>query len=127
MYLLWATVAAFCLLYGLNAGVHCLCDRAAENAHWTAKARGSLHACVHLPEWVLSGVLVLQLKGTVRATLSPLVETIPCLGAVTITLLETPYTELSFSLLNKFDIMSLPLLHTAANYGLKMVRPCTVR
>lgn len=55
--------------------------------------------------------------------MKPLVETIPCLGAVTISLLEVPTVDLALMLINKMDIMALPGLNMAVNLGLKMVRP----
>ena len=63
----------------------------------------------------------LQLKARARITLKPLVETIPCLGAVTISLLEVPTVDLALMLINKMDIMALPGLNMAVNLGLKMV------
>jgi hypothetical protein len=92
-------------------------------AIWGSNCRVRVSAQIKIAGFVIYvpvEVSNIQLKATARATLSPLVETIPCLGAVTITLMDLPYVELSLALLNSFDIMSLPLLHTAANFGLKM-------
>ncbi|KAL3130563.1 hypothetical protein ABBQ38_008369 [Trebouxia sp. C0009 RCD-2024] len=61
-----------------------------------------------------------QLKARARVTLKPLVETIPCLGAVTISLLEVPTVDLALMLINKMDIMAFPGLNLAVNLGLKM-------
>lgn len=66
--------------------------------------------------------LALQLKARARITLKPLVETIPCLGAVTVSLLEVPTVDLGLMLLNHLDIMALPGLNFAANLGLKLVQ-----
>ena len=48
-------------------------------------------------------------------------ETIPCLGAVNISLLEVPTVDLALMLINKMDIMAFPGLNMAVNLGLKMV------
>lgn len=61
-----------------------------------------------------------QLKARARITLKPLVETIPCLGAVTISLLEVPTVDLALMVINHMDIMALPGLNLAVNLGLKM-------
>ncbi len=63
----------------------------------------------------------MQLKARARITLKPLVETIPCLGAVNISLLEVPTVDLALSLLNSPDLMAIPGLNLAVNLGLKMV------
>ena len=72
----------------------------------------------------------LQLKARARITLKPLVETIPCLGSVTISLLESPTVDLALMLINQLDIMAFPGLNLAANLVLKMVSlmliPCSL-
>lgn len=50
----------------------------------------------------------MQMKVTSRNTLRPLVDTLPCMGAVTLSLVETPYIDFSLYLLSKFDLMLLP-------------------
>ena len=64
---------------------------------------------------------VLQVKARARITLKPLVETIPCLGAVDVSLLEVPTVDLALMLINHLDLMALPGLNFAINLGLKMV------
>ena len=63
----------------------------------------------------------MQLKARARITLKPLVETIPCLGAVNISLLEVPTVDLALSIINSLDLMAIPGLNLAVNLGLKMV------
>ena len=63
----------------------------------------------------------MQLKARARITLKPLVETIPCLGAVNISLLEVPTVDLALSIINSMDLMAIPGLNLAVNLGLKMV------
>jgi Ca2+-dependent lipid-binding protein len=63
----------------------------------------------------------MQLKARARITLKPLVETIPCLGAVNISLLEVPTVDLALSIINSPDLMAIPGLNLAVNLGLKMV------
>lgn len=81
---------------------------------------------VKLQRWCISSCCALwhlQLKACARITLKPLVETIPCLGAVTVSLLEVPTVDLALMLINKMDIMAFPGLNMAVNLGLKMVSP----
>ena len=75
------------------------------------------HYCVRAGrcDWML------QLKARARITLPPLVETIPCLGSVSISLLESPTVDLALMLINQLDIMAFPGLNLAANLVLKMV------
>ena len=65
---------------------------------------------------------ILQLRATARITLAPLVDTLPCLGAVTITLLEEPYIDLSLALIGALDLMQLPGIRDAALFAAKTVR-----
>lgn len=62
----------------------------------------------------------IQVKARARITLKPLVETIPCLGAVDVSLLEVPTVDLALMLINHLDLMALPGLNFAINLGLKM-------
>lgn len=48
------------------------------------------------------------MKVLARSTLRPLVDTLPCMGAVTISLTETPHLDFSLYLFSKFDLMLLP-------------------
>jgi len=81
--------------------------------------------------WMASGAPFLismsraapQLRATARVTLSPLVDTLPCLGAVTITLLDEPYVDLSLALIGGLDLMQLPGVRDAALYAAQTVRP----
>ena len=59
-----------------------------------------------------------------RITLRPLVDTLPCMGAVTISLIETPYIDFSMHLFKRFDLMLLPGISQVANYFIQMVS-CT--
>lgn len=55
-------------------------------------------------------------------TLAPLVDTLPCMGAVQISLLEDPYIDFSISLFGSLDLMLLPGLKDAVNLVAKKVR-----
>ena len=63
----------------------------------------------------------LQIRGLARITLAPLVDTLPCLGAVQITLLEEPYIDFSISLFGSLDLMLLPVLKDAVNLAANKV------
>eukprot|EP00210_Caulerpa_lentillifera_P009648 g9204.t1 len=54
---------------------------------------------------VLKDVL---LHAIARITIRPLVETLPCLGALHISLLAPPYLDLTLNLINGIDLMALP-------------------
>ena len=77
-----------------------------------------MHLCcvcpVHRP--------ALQAKAVARVSIAPLVDTIPCTGAVDISLLEAPTLDVSLCLIGGFDLLALPLLSQAAQFALKMVR-----
>ena len=63
-----------------------------------------------------------QMKATSRITLRPLVDTLPCMGAVTITLLDVPYFDFALHLFSAFDLMVLPGIHEAAVFAIQSVR-----
>lgn len=52
--------------------------------------------------------LFIQMKVTARSTLRPLVDTLPCMGAVTVALVDTPHLDFSLHLFSRFDLMLLP-------------------
>ena len=62
-----------------------------------------------------------QVRGLARVTLAPLVDTLPCLGAVQISLLEEPYIDFSISLFGSLDLMLLPIFKDAVNFAAKKV------
>lgn len=49
-----------------------------------------------------------QFKVLARVTLTPLVDTIPCIGGVTISLLEVPHVDFKARLFNGPDVMAFP-------------------
>lgn len=63
----------------------------------------------------------MQMKVLSRITLRPLVDTLPCMGAVTISLVETPYIDFALHLFKKFDLMLLPGISQIANYFIQLV------
>ena len=67
-------------------------------------------------------MLHLQIRGLARITLAPLVDTLPCMGAVQISLLEDPYIDFSISLFGSLDLMLLPGLKDVVNLVAKKVR-----
>lgn len=64
----------------------------------------------------------MQMKVTARSTLRPLVDTLPCMGAVTVTLTDNPYLDFSLHLFSNFDLMLLPGVREIALYTIKGVR-----
>ena len=66
--------------------------------------------------------MLVQMRATARVTLAPLVESLPCLGAVTITMLEEPYIDLSLALIGGLDLMQLPGVRDGALYAAQTVR-----
>lgn len=50
----------------------------------------------------------IQFKALTRITVKPLVETLPCLGGVTVSLMETPHFDMDLRLCDSPDIMALP-------------------
>ncbi len=66
--------------------------------------------------------LPLQIRGLARITLAPLTDTLPCLGAVQISLLEEPYIDFSISLFGSLDLMLLPILKDAVNFAANKAR-----
>ena len=50
----------------------------------------------------------LQLHAVARITIRPLVETLPCLGALHISLLTPPHIDMTLNLINGMDFMALP-------------------
>ena len=65
------------------------------------------------------------MRAVSRITLSPIVETLPCVGGVSITLLEAPYFDANFHLAGFLDILSLPIIHEAFHYAVKVRGPST--
>ncbi|MEW5299187.1 MAG: hypothetical protein WDW36_002226 [Sanguina aurantia] len=61
----------------------------------------------------------LQFKVLARVTLRPLVETLPCLGGVTFTLLEVPFVDFSLKVVQGVDLLSLPLVPQAISYAVQ--------
>ncbi|CAD7700524.1 unnamed protein product [Ostreobium quekettii] len=50
----------------------------------------------------------IQLHAVARITIRPLVETLPCLGAVHVSLLNPPHLDMTLKLINNIDLMALP-------------------
>mmetsp|Transcript_9432 Transcript_9432/g.22710 ORF Transcript_9432/g.22710 Transcript_9432/m.22710 type:complete len:583 (-) Transcript_9432:189-1937(-) len=77
----------------------------------------------------LAGVVVyipievgdIVLKAESRITIKPLVETLPCLGAVTVSLLKEPFVDLSVMVINRLDLMALPVVRDIAQRTVKNV------
>ena len=63
----------------------------------------------------------LQLSANARVTIRPLVDTLPCLGAISISLTESPFVDLTVKAINNMDIMSMPFIHDAVLAAVKMV------
>ncbi|CAG9466560.1 unnamed protein product [Pedinophyceae sp. YPF-701] len=63
----------------------------------------------------------LMINSLVRITFSPLAETIPCLGAVHVSLLEQPYIDFDVKILGNTDVMSLPFVGYLARQAIEGV------
>lgn len=63
----------------------------------------------------------LSIKADARITLKPLVDVIPCIGGVTVSLLNVPQVDLSLCLFKGVDLMALPLVKDAVRMGIKRV------
>ena len=61
------------------------------------------------------------MKARTRITLEPLVDVLPCMGAVTVSLLEAPYLDCSLRLFGNLDLMMLPVVKDAARFALARV------
>lgn len=61
----------------------------------------------------------LQMRTIVRITASPLTETLPCVGGVSVTLLKAPYWDAQFRIADSVDWLACPLLHEAVQYSVK--------
>ncbi|KAK9809105.1 hypothetical protein WJX72_009433 [[Myrmecia] bisecta] len=92
-------------------------------AIWGSNARIRVVARLKIAGFVLEipvEVANIQMKATARITLKPLVETLPCLGAVEITLLDKPFIDLSLRLINQLDLMALPGIREAVLFGARL-------
>jgi C2 domain/Synaptotagmin-like mitochondrial-lipid-binding domain len=61
-----------------------------------------------------------QFKALARITI-PMVETLPCLGGVTISLLEEPWIDFDLNIVDMADIMALPGVPLAVRTAIKLV------
>lgn len=62
----------------------------------------------------------IQFKALARITI-PLVETLPCAGGVTISLLEEPFVDFELNILESPDIMALPGVPLAVRSAIKII------
>jgi hypothetical protein len=62
----------------------------------------------------------LQLDCVARVTMRPLVDKLPCIGAISISLTQSPFVDLTLKLINNWDILSLPFVHDAVLMGTKI-------
>ncbi|CAL8470422.1 g9964 [Coccomyxa elongata] len=62
-----------------------------------------------------------QVRADARITFAPLVETLPCLGAVTISLLDPPHLDVSLCLIGGLDLLILPGIREAVHFALQKV------
>ena len=61
-----------------------------------------------------------QVSATARVTIRPLVDTLPCLGAIAISLTESPYVDLSVKAITGMDLLAVPFVHEAMTMAVKM-------
>ena len=65
---------------------------------------------------------LMQVRANARITIAPLVETLPCLGAMTISLLDPPHLDVSLSVIGGLDLMVLPGIREAAHFAIHKAR-----
>eukprot|EP00803_Ostreobium_quekettii_P010414 evm.model.scf_2737EXC.1 EVM.evm.TU.scf_2737EXC.1 scf_2737EXC:263-9582(+) len=78
---------------------------------WGSSAHIRVSARIRLGPVVIYVPIVIrniQLHAVARITIRPLVETLPCLGAVHISLLDPPHLDMTLTLINNLDLMALP-------------------
>jgi hypothetical protein len=62
-----------------------------------------------------------QFKARARVTLSPLVDTLPCIGGVTLSLLDVPHVDFKLRLFNGPDLMAFPGVQDATRAAISFV------
>ena len=62
-----------------------------------------------------------QFKARARITLSPLVDTLPCIGGVTLSLLDVPHVDFKLRLFNGPDLMAFPGVQDATRAAISFV------
>uniref|UniRef100_A0A7R9V5U8 C2 domain-containing protein n=1 Tax=Chlamydomonas euryale TaxID=1486919 RepID=A0A7R9V5U8_9CHLO len=62
----------------------------------------------------------LHFKADVRITLKPLVEVIPCVGGVAISLLRVPHVDFKLSIIGGVDLMALPVIKDGVRLALRL-------
>ncbi len=70
----------------------------------------------------MTAIMCVQVRADARITFAPLVETLPCLGAVTISLLDPPHLDVSLRLIGGLDLLILPGIREAVHFALQKVR-----
>ncbi|KAL4424265.1 hypothetical protein ABPG75_001566 [Micractinium tetrahymenae] len=63
----------------------------------------------------------IQFKALTRITIKPLVETLPCFGGVTVSLLETPHFNMDLKICDSWDIMAFPTVPLLVSTAIKVV------
>jgi Ca2+-dependent lipid-binding protein len=81
-----------------------------------------MHGICRLSDWSHA----VQVRADARITIAPLVDTLPCLGAVTISLLDPPHLDVSLSVIGGLDLMILPGIREAAHFALHKASACSV-
>lgn len=70
----------------------------------------------------------IQLHAVARITIRPLVETLPCLGALYVSLLDEPHIDMTCTLINNVDLMAVPGIHAIAHSIVQVSYPqCCIR
>ena len=101
------------------------CTCAVPSGLWLAFKADPLMCCCaksHIPPMLLTHLCVVQLQSLARITLRPLTDVLPCMGAVTITLMEQPYLDFSLHVLDSFDLMQFPGVKQLVAMGMEQVR-----
>lgn len=62
-----------------------------------------------------------QMHAVARITFRPLVETLPCLGAIQISLINPPHLDMDLIFINKIDMMAVPGIRGIAHRILEVI------
>ncbi|KAJ9520981.1 hypothetical protein QJQ45_022699 [Haematococcus lacustris] len=91
-----------------------------RGCHLAARALARVHP-IGAVRSACQGVTCMLSAVESRITVKPLVEEMPCVGGVTISLLQAPHVDMSLKLSHGVDLMALPLVKEGVRWGLQRV------
>ncbi|RMZ55528.1 hypothetical protein APUTEX25_000111, partial [Auxenochlorella protothecoides] len=91
---------------------------------WGSDLKAAVSAVLKVGKFGLIEVPVeianVQIKALARITIKPLVETLPCFGGITLSLMEAPHVDLDVHLAGSADLLALPLVPEAVKLAIKI-------